>query len=246
VGEDIGGGTPLWLNAFGDTSRQAERYRQGRLLLAGDAAHQQLPAGGQALNLGLQDAFNLGWKLAAVARGRLPESLLDTYHAERHPVGRRTLGNIAAQAHLLLGGPEAEPLRDLFTEVLRLPPARTHLAAMISGVDVHYPFDTEGGPHPWVGRRIPRLRFDTEDGPTDTFAVSRAGCGVLLDRAVGSRAGRIVMPWTDGRVRVVPGSAGPDAPFTAALLRPDGHVAWADGTQDDLRKALRRWFGPPR
>ncbi|MDN3264558.1 FAD-dependent monooxygenase [Streptomyces sp. CSDS2] len=246
AGEDIGGGTPLWLNAFGDTRRQAEQYRRGRVLLAGDAAHQQLPAGGQALNLGLQDAFNLGWKLAAVASGRAPESLLDTYHAERHPVGRRTLGNIAVQAHLLLGGPEVEPLRDLFAELLRLPPARAHLAAMISGVDVRYPVGAEGDRHPLLGARSPRLRLDTEAGPTDTFAVSRAGSGVLLDLAGATRLGPAVAPWTDGRVRVVRGTAGPDAPFGAALLRPDGHVAWADGTERDLHAALRRWFGPPR
>ncbi|WP_319763947.1 FAD-dependent monooxygenase [Streptomyces europaeiscabiei] len=246
AGDDIGGGTPLWLNAFGDARRQAEQYRRGRVLLAGDAAHQQLPAGGQALNLGLQDAFNLGWKLAAVALGRAPESLLDTYHAERHPVGRRTLGNIATQAHLLLGGPEAEPLRVLFAELLRLPPARAHLAAMISGVDVRYPPDAEGCQHPLVGSRLPHLRFDTDAGPTDTFAVSRLGSGVLLDLADGSRPGRTATPWTDGRVRVVRGTAEPDAPFGVVLLRPDGHVAWADGTEGDLHTALRRWFGPPQ
>ncbi|MFD7506299.1 FAD-dependent monooxygenase [Streptomyces sp. NPDC059850] len=246
AGDDIGGGTPLWLNAFGDTRRQAEQYRRGRVLLAGDAAHQQLPAGGQALNLGLQDAFNLGWKLAAVVLDRAPESLLDTYHAERHPVGRRTLGNIATQAHLLLGGPEVEPLRGLFTELLRLPRARAHLAAMISGVDVRYPVDAEGDQHPLVGSRLPHLRFDTEAGPTDTLAASRAGSGVLLDLAGGPRPAWTVTPWMDGRVRVIRGTTRSDVPFGAVLLRPDGHVAWADGTERDLHAALRRWFGPPQ
>lgn len=138
TGEDISHGTPLWVNAFGDASRQAERYRSGRVLLAGDAAHQQMPIGGQALNLGLQDAVNLGWKLAATVRGRAPEGLLDTYHEERHAVGRRVLSNIRAQARLLLGGPEVEALRSVIGELTSYERVRAHLAGMISGLDVRY------------------------------------------------------------------------------------------------------------
>ncbi|GAA2427610.1 SDR family oxidoreductase [Streptomyces macrosporus] len=135
TGEDIGHGTPVWVNAFGDACRQVTRYRQGRVLLAGDAAHVQLPVGGQALNLGLQDAADLGWKLAAQFSDRPDPALLDSYHATRHPIGRRVLGNITAQARLLLGGPEVEPLRAVMGELMEKAPVRRHLAAMISGLD---------------------------------------------------------------------------------------------------------------
>jgi bifunctional oxygenase/reductase len=136
TGEDISHGIPLWLNRFDDTRRQATRYRRGRVLLAGDAAHVQLPVGGQALNLGLQDAANLGWKLAARVTGRAEDGLLDTYHDERHPVGARTLTNIQAQARLLFGGPEVEALRAVFGELLKIDIVRAHLARWISGLDI--------------------------------------------------------------------------------------------------------------
>ncbi|WP_308373481.1 SDR family oxidoreductase [Streptomyces sp. MUM 2J] len=145
TGEDISHGIPLWVNSFGDASRQAGRYRDGRVLLAGDAAHQQMPIGGQALNLGLQDAVNLGWKLAATVRGRAPEGLLDTYHRERHAVGRRVLSNIRAQARLLLGGPEVEALRTVIGELTAHEPVRAHLAGMISGLDVRHGADHVDG-----------------------------------------------------------------------------------------------------
>ncbi|MEV5787937.1 FAD-dependent monooxygenase [Streptomyces sp. NPDC048448] len=138
TGEDISHGTPLWVNAFGDANRQLARYRHGRVLFAGDAAHRQMPSGGQALNLGVQDAFNLGWKLAAVVRGRAPEELLDTYDTERHTVGRQVLANIRAQVELLLGGPEVEPARALLTELLAVDGVRRHLAGMISGLGIRY------------------------------------------------------------------------------------------------------------
>lgn len=138
TGEDISHGTPLWVNAFGDANRQLARYRHGRVLFAGDAAHRQMPSGGQALNLGVQDAFNLGWKLAAVVRGRAPEDLLDTYDTERHSVGRQVLANIRAQVELLLGGPEVEPARALLTELLAVDGVRRHLAGMISGLGIRY------------------------------------------------------------------------------------------------------------
>ncbi|MFI5817392.1 FAD-dependent oxidoreductase [Streptomyces sp. NPDC051643] len=138
TGEDISHGTPLWVNAFGDANRQLAHYRHGRVLFAGDAAHRQMPSGGQALNLGVQDAFNLGWKLAAVVRGRAPEELLDTYDTERHTVGRQVLANIRAQVELLLGGPEVEPARALLTELLAVDGVRRHLAGMISGLGIRY------------------------------------------------------------------------------------------------------------
>ncbi|MEU1536268.1 FAD-dependent monooxygenase [Streptomyces fagopyri] len=138
TGEDISQGVPLWVNAFGDANRQLARYRHGRVLFAGDAAHRQMPSGGQALNLGVQDAFNLGWKLAAVVRGSAPEELLDTYDTERHSVGRQVLANIRAQVELLLGGPEVEPTRSLLTELLTVDGVRSHLAGMISGLGIRY------------------------------------------------------------------------------------------------------------
>lgn len=209
-----------------------------------------MPVGGQALNLGLQDAANLGWKLAAEVRGTAGPGLLDSYHAERHPAGRRVLDNIAAQALLLLGGSGTEQVRSLFGELLREPRVRAHLAGTIAGVDVRYA--AEPGAHRLVGARVPYLRFgtgaDTAEGPGSSFAALRPGRGVLVD--LGGKPTPVlaaVAPWRDGRVDVVaatpePGGAAPE--FTSALLRPDGHVAWADGTVPELEAALRRWFGP--
>ncbi|MBN0046088.1 SDR family oxidoreductase [Streptomyces actuosus] len=165
TGEDVSHGTPLWVNSFGDASRQAEHYRDGRVLLAGDAAHQQMPIGGQALNLGLQDAVNLGWKLAATVRGRAPDGLLDTYHRERHAVGRRVLSNIRAQARLLLGGPEVEALRTVIGELTAHEPVRAHLAGMISGLDV----------------------LHGADGAQDAPAMRGAGAPAGAGRAAGAR-----------------------------------------------------------
>ncbi|TGA85576.1 FAD-dependent monooxygenase, partial [Streptomyces palmae] len=154
TGEDISSGTPLWVNSFGDACRQLTHYRHGRILFAGDAAHRQMPIGGQALNLGLQDAVNLGWKLAATVRGRTPDTLLDTYHTERHAVGRRVLANIRVQAQLLLGGTEAGSPRALITELLASAAVRGHLAAMIAGLDIRYDIDDNTG-HPLLGARLP-------------------------------------------------------------------------------------------
>lgn len=251
TGEDIGAGTPLWVNAFGNARRLAERYRDGRVLLAGDAAHVQMPVGGQALNLGLADAVNLGWKLAAQVRGQAPDGLLDSYHDERHAVGRRVLGNIEAQATLLLGGPEVEPMRAVVAELLGHDEVVGHLAGMISGLDVRYP---HGSDAPLLGSRVPHWELTTETGPTSTTELLRGGRGVLLDLAAGlpqdAAAG-----WAD-RVRTVSAAAAdaPEdgAPFApggtavrAVLIRPDGHLAWVDDGTTPLRAALHRWFGAP-
>ncbi|MFL6122442.1 FAD-dependent monooxygenase, partial [Actinophytocola sp.] len=230
TGEDIGGGEALWLNRFGDASRQAQHYRQGRVLLAGDAAHQQLPVGGQALNLGLQDAVNLGWKLALCARGGAPDRLLDTYHEERHAVGARVLGNIAAQATLLLGGPEVEPMRTVLAELIRHERVRQRLAAMISGLDVRYGGQDDSP----VGTRLPPRELATDRGTVATAELSRTGRGLLLDPT--GAASRVARPWAD-RVDSVP--AGVPDTAGAVLVRPDGYVAWA-GT-DGLATALARW-----
>lgn len=248
TGEDISAGTPIWVNAFGNASRLAERYRSGRILLAGDAAHVQMPVGGQALNLGLQDAANLGWKLAAQVGGRAPAGLLDSYHDERHAVGRRVLANIDAQAVLLLGDARIEPLRDVVAELLGHDEVVGHLAGMISGLDVRY---GGAGDAPPLGYRVPHWELTCADGPSSTTGLLRSGRGVLLDFTTGAHC-RAAAGWAD-RVRAV-SAAPPHAPESSAgfgrvpgavLIRPDGHLAWADGGGTDPRAALHHWFGAP-
>ncbi|MET7896701.1 FAD-dependent monooxygenase [Streptomyces mirabilis] len=252
TGEDISQGTPLWVNAFGDANRQLAHYRHGRVLLAGDAAHRQMPSGGQALNLGVQDAFNLGWKLAAVVRGSAGEDLLDTYHSERHTVGRQVLANIRAQVELLLGGPEVEPARALLTELVALDGVRQHLAGMISGLGIRY--DVEGpeihsDEHPLLGRRLPDAWLEPAEGGARrrTTELLRTGRGLLLsldgDGAPALRA--TAAPWSD-RVAFVADRPAADGPLPAGqtlLVRPDGYVAWAGSGPAGLARALTRWFG---
>ncbi|GAA2605539.1 FAD-dependent monooxygenase [Streptomyces tubercidicus] len=220
-----------WASRFTDASRQAERYADGRVLLAGDAAHIHAPAGGQGLNLGMQDAFNLGWKLAAVARGRAPTELLATYHTERHPVGARVLANTRAQMALTLPDPDAMAVRDLLADLLTTPEANHHIAAMIAGTDIRYPMP--GAPHhPLLGARAPGVQLPS-------------GRAALLTAAPTSAAAAAAKDWGDRVDRL--GPLGPAANGDEALLvRPDGHVCWA-GRNDDadsLRAALARWFGP--
>lgn len=229
TGEDISFGQPLWVNAFDDARRLLADYRHGRVLFAGDAAHRQLPTGGQALNLGLQDAANLGWKLALVARGQADTELLDSYHAERHEIGRRVLANIGAQSCLLLGGPEVEPVRELLAELLHHDAVRENLAGTIAGLDIDY--DPDAGQQ-LVGRRLPRP------------ATAIAGTGWLSDGRgllLGSDAElALARPWAD-LVRAE--ARAPDE--LRVLVRPDGYVAWAGPDSEGLAEALPRWFGPP-
>ena len=248
-GTDFGAHTPTWLSRFTDAARQAATYRRGRVLLAGDAAHIHPPQGGQGLNVGVQDAVNLGWKLAQVVRGTSPETLLDTYHAERHPVGARVVHN--ARGRVAPGGaPERpQPLRDRVAARVAMNDPRRHVAGMISGLDVHYDL---GEGHPLLGRRMPDLDLRTADGPTRLIALLHDAQGLLIDL---DGSGTVAAdPWAD-RVRCVRGThdgvwelpvvGEVDAP-PAVLVRPDGHVAWVGGPADPgLTGALETWFGPP-
>ncbi|WFB05899.1 FAD-dependent monooxygenase [Streptomyces sp. LX-29] len=189
AGTDFGMHNPRWVSRFGDAARQAERYRAGRVLLAGDAAHIHYPAGGQGLNLGVQDAVNLGWKLASVVRGRAPESLLDSYHAERHPVAERVLHNTRAQSALSRPGAQTDALRDVLASLIEFDDVNRHLGGMITALDIRYPF---GDGHPLVGRRVPDVELKTAGGATRVFELLHAARPVLLDlRGDGERAGAV-------------------------------------------------------
>ncbi|SDF77373.1 2-polyprenyl-6-methoxyphenol hydroxylase [Lentzea fradiae] len=232
AGTDFGAHSPRWLSRFGDATRLAERYRTGRVLLAGDAAHIHPPAGGQGLNLGVQDAVNLGWKLAAQVRGRAPEGLLDTYHSERHPVAASVLENTRAQVLLSSPEPGARALRALFTELMDLNDANRLLIEKITALDVHYDL---GRGHDLLGRRL----RDVELRTGTLYDHLRDGRGLVLDRT-----GRLAVGGWGDRVGLVADSqAALDVP--ALLLRPDGYVAWAGEHQDDLDDHLARWFGEP-
>ncbi|MEW2192873.1 rifampin monooxygenase [Streptomyces microflavus] len=232
AGTDFGVHSPRWLSRFGDATRQAERYRVGRVLLAGDAAHIHPPTGGQGLNLGVQDAFNLGWKLAAEVNGWAPEGLLDSYHAERHPVGARVLDNTRAQITLLGTGPGATALRDMFAKLMDFEEVNRYVTGMITAVDVRYDL---GEGHELLGRRLRDLPL----GQGRLYELMHGGRGLLLDRT-----GELsVAGWAD-RVDQVAGAA-EELDVPAVLLRPDGHVAWAGEEQKELDGALARWFGAP-
>ncbi len=252
TGEDLRGGQPLWRNAFDNTSRQAARYRAGRVLLAGDAAHQSMPVGGQAINLGLQDAANLGWKLALAATGPGRQRLLNTYHAERHEAGRRTRSLIDAQAALLLGGSEVDGMRRVLAELIDHREARDVIANAIAGVDVRYPGT---GGHALAGARIPHTELTVAGCRTTTTELLRAGRGLLLDLTAdqtGQGAGEgwlaAAARWS-GRVEPVLARPAPETllrDVRALLLRPDGHAAHAGDPPADVTPALHQWFGPAK
>jgi len=246
-GTDFGLRGATFLSRFTDASRQAAAYRAGRVLLAGDAAHVHSPVGGQGLNTGVQDAANLGWKLAQVIHGTSPESLLDTYQAERHPVGARVLRTTMALTALGRGDARSEALREILSELF-LDGSRERAAALLSGLDVRYDL---GDGHPLLGRRMPDLDLVTEGGSLRVFTLLHDARPVLID--LGAPAALDVGPWAD-RVRRVaaryegawelPVLGAVSAP-AAVLVRPDGYVAWVgDGTDRGLRDALTRWFGP--
>ncbi|MFG7940498.1 FAD-dependent monooxygenase [Streptomyces cacaoi] len=222
---------PVWMTRYGYPTRVATAYRRGRVLVAGDAAHAHPPSSGDGLNTGIQDAVNLGWKLAAAVTGRRgAERLLDSYHDERHPVGRKACRRAQAQVALMHPLDQVEPLREIMAEVVRFPEVTRHLVRMLT--DVRYPVP---GDHPLVGTRVPDVRVETADGVRAVSELMVSGRGVLLDMAGGVAAG------TD-RVDVVRAAPHPELDAATVLIRPDGFVAWA-GPADGLPAALETWFG---
>jgi hypothetical protein len=247
-GTDYGVHSPSSLSRFTDTTRQAARYRDRRVLLAGDAAHVHSPDGGQGLNTGVQDAVNLGWKLAQVIKGTSPESLLDTYHAERHPVGARVLQITMAAVALRRPDERSKALREMMSELLSMDEPRKRVAAEMSGLGIHYDF---GEGHPLLGRRMPDLDLVTANGPLRAFTLLHGARPVLIN--FGERDAIDITRWSD-RVQLLdaeyegswelPALDRVGAP-TAVLIRPDGYVAWVgEQTQSGLTEALAKWFGP--
>jgi 2-polyprenyl-6-methoxyphenol hydroxylase-like FAD-dependent oxidoreductase len=232
AGTDFGVHSPRWLSRFGDTTRLAERYRLGRVLLAGDAAHVHPPIGGQGLNLGVQDAFNLGWKLAAQIRGWAPETLLDTYQAERRPVAEDVLDNVRAQMELLSTEPGPQAVRRLLTELMDFGEVNRYLIEKITAIGIRYDFGE--GPD-LLGRRLRDI--DVRQG--HLYGLLHRGRGLLLDRTERLSVGG----WSDRVDHLADPSAELDVP--CVLLRPDGHVAWIGDDQQDLDDHLSRWFGKP-
>ncbi|GAA5082729.1 FAD-dependent monooxygenase [Nocardia iowensis] len=252
AGTDFGMHSPRWVTHYGDAARQADRYRDGRVFLAGDAAHIHYPAGGQGLNLGVQDAVNLGWKLATTLRGNVSDALLDTYETERHPVGARVLHNTRAQTALGRPGPHMDALRDTMSDLIDLDEVRRRLGFMITALDIRY--DTKGA-HPLAGRRVPDVDLTTTEGTTRVCELLRTARPILLrlnrnqthtgtgwhDRLTVVDARSHTTHWT------LPGIGAIPTP-TALLIRPDGYTAWATNTPHDptLPEALTTWLGPSR
>jgi hypothetical protein len=237
------------ISRFTDTTRQAASYREGRVLLAGDAAHVHSPMGGQGLGTGVQDAVNLGWKLAQVVKRTSPESLLDSYHAERHPVGARVLQTTMALTALAREDARTDALRGIIADLLGVDDARTRVAGRLSGLDIHYDL---GEGHPLLGRRMPDLDLVTADGRVRVITLLHEARPVLLN--LGEPGGIDIAPWADRVQRIdatydggweLPVLGAVTAP-TAVLIRPDGYVAWVgEGTELGLGHALTTWFGPP-
>jgi 2-polyprenyl-6-methoxyphenol hydroxylase-like FAD-dependent oxidoreductase len=246
-GTDYGIHSPTWISRFTDMTRQAAAYRERRVLLAGDAAHVHSPVGGQGLNVGVQDAVNLGWKLARVVDRTAPETLLDTYHAERHPVAARVLRSTMAQTALMRPDDRIEALRDTVSELLSMDEPRKRFAAMMSGLDIRYDL---GEGHPLLGRRMPDLDLVTPGGTVRVFTLLHDARAVLLN--LGEPSNFDISPWGRRVVAIDAGyvgdwqlpAVGQVAAPAAVLIRPDGYVAWVgDGTDTGLRDALTTWFG---
>jgi 2-polyprenyl-6-methoxyphenol hydroxylase-like FAD-dependent oxidoreductase len=248
-GTDYGIHSPTWISRFTDAARQAATYRARRILVAGDAAHIHPPDGGQGLNLGVQDAVNLGWKLAQVIQRTSPASLLDTYHAERYPVGARAIRNAMAASTLRRPDDRTTALRETIAELLSMDEPRKRFAATLSGLGVHYDL---GDGHPLLGRRMPDLDLVTADGPLRVFALLHGARPTLLNLG---DTGRVDITAWDGRVQLIDATydgawelpaLGEVAAPTAVLIRPDGYVAWVGrGADLGLVDALTTWFGAP-
>jgi 3-(3-hydroxy-phenyl)propionate hydroxylase len=249
-GTDFGAHSPVWISRFTDATRQAAAYRAGRVLLAGDSAHIHYPAGGQGLSLGVQDAVNLGWKLAQVLEGTSPESLLDTYHDERHPIAARTLRYTVAQTALQRQDDRGRELVEEVSEIAALEEPRRRLTGRVHGLDIRYDLGPQDG-HPLLGRRMPDLDLVTAEGPLRMYTLLHSARPLLLN--LGEPGAFTVGPWAN-RVTTVEASyegtwelpvlgivSAPDA----VLVRPDGYVAWVgEGSQAGLIEALATWFGP--
>jgi hypothetical protein len=248
-GTDYGIHSPTSITRFTDAARQAATYRNGRVLIAGDAAHVHPPDGGQGLQTGVQDAVNLGWKLAAVIKGTSPESLLDSYQAERHPIAARVLRHTMASVALRRDDDRTKALRDTMAELLAMEEPHKRFAAMMTGLDIRYDL---GEGHPLLGRRMPDLDLLTANGPLQVFTLLHNARPALLN--LGEPGGVDIRPWVD-RVQLVDAkytgawelpALGPVAAPSAVLIRPDGYVAWVgEQTQVGLAEALTTWFGAP-
>ncbi|MFC8821331.1 FAD-dependent monooxygenase [Streptomyces rochei] len=244
-GEDISAATPLWVSSTTDVSRQAAQYRKGRVFLAGDAAHIHLPIGAQGMSAGIQDAVNLGWKLALDVKGLAPEGLLDTYHSERHPVGARILTNTLAQRILYLGGDDVAPMREVFAELVHSHESvQRHLVGMVTGLDIRH--DVGGGDHPLLGRRLPERELIVDGEKVSSTTLLHPGRPVLLELSGDHGLRAAAAGWSD-RVDVIAAEFDCDVPVDGILVRPDGYVAWVAGLgagAAGLTAALGRWFGP--
>ncbi|MFI8852975.1 FAD-dependent monooxygenase [Streptomyces sp. 891-h] len=252
TGEDLSGAEPLWLDAFDDSWALATEYRRGRVMLAGDAAHTHMPVGGQALNLGLRDAANLSWKLAAHLTGRAPRAVLDSYHTEQHAAAERVLANVQAQGMLLFDGPELDPLRELLTGMLARPGLHPAFGHLVSGLGERFEVGAEG--HRLLGARMPDLGLLTRAGDARVLPLLHDARGVLLELAEGSAAAaerrrtvQSVSGWAECLRIVEARPQDPDAGSRldgadAFLLRPDGHVVWTDTADLPLHTCVERWF----
>jgi 2-polyprenyl-6-methoxyphenol hydroxylase-like FAD-dependent oxidoreductase len=248
TGESVHHAQALWLWACGNSASLAAEYRRGRIFLAGDAAHEIPPLAAWGLSVGVQDAVNLGWKLAATINGWAPDGLLDTYHAERHPIGQQLIRNAQAASMLYLGDADMDPIRGVLGELVAYKDAAGHLAGIVSGLGIRY--DMGPGGHPLLGRRMPPDReLICSDGRRTRVAdLLHAARGVLIITGGSAAAGQLVAGWAD-RIEVITGTwgAGPGLALDAVLIRPDGYVAWTSpGSDGDLTGALGRWFGTAR
>lgn len=245
TGRGLTGGQLRWVHRFGNPTKNAERYQEGRTLLAGDAAHVHFPLNGQGLQTGIHDAVNLGWKLAAAVHGWAPGDLVETYHQERQPVGEWVCTNVRAQVELCYPPEKVGPMREVMRQMIGLDEVNQYLIEMVTGLAVRYPMTSLG--HHLLGRRLRDLPLSTQDGPGSVAGTLHRGRGVLLDLSGSESLAESVAGWTD-RVDVVRAAPSEQVPARALLLRPDGHVAWVDAGEPEaasLHRALTHWFGAP-